>query len=152
MPEVPKKEVALKASHDKQDLVELPKFINFACDQGLLGDPDSIRPMSPKVPLPEGEKAALSTTDKTKGIAMETAIEVKVLAETEKEQKPEEVSWRDCRSSSGFFGSFQRSLKKPEELLWASLDSLWLCQRSQCCSEKEQESILKTLFGSIRYL
>ena len=89
MPEVPKKEVALKASHDKQDLVELPKFINFACDQGLLGDPDSIRPMSPKVPLPEGEKAALSTSDKTKGIAMETAIEVKVLAETEKEQKPE---------------------------------------------------------------
>ena len=100
MPEVPKKEVALKASHDKQDLVELPKFINFACDQGLLGDPDSIRPMSPKDPLPEVEKATSSTTDKTKGIAKETAVEVKLAAETEdvkvitptdvqKEEKPE---------------------------------------------------------------
>ena len=56
MIEEPKKVVALKASHDKQDLVELPKFINFACDQGLLGDPDNLMPMSPQEEIPKEEK------------------------------------------------------------------------------------------------
>ena len=32
-----KKEFALKTDHDREDLIELPHFINFPCDQGEPG-------------------------------------------------------------------------------------------------------------------
>ena len=75
------------------------KFINFACDQGLIGDPDSIRPMTPQDQPPEEEKATMSSVDKTKGIAKGMPVELGLLtqpediktitpADKEEEQKP----------------------------------------------------------------
>ena len=74
--EQPKKEVGLKTSHDKMDLVELPKFINFACDMGLIGDPDNFEPMSPQPGLPQKHKASLSDEEESKDIAKEISIEI----------------------------------------------------------------------------
>jgi hypothetical protein len=95
--EEPKKAVALKDSHDKQDLVEIPKFINFACDMGLLGDPDNIRPMSPQAELPQEQEASLSEVEKTKDMAAEIPVEVGWSAQPEDVEtispisKPEEA-------------------------------------------------------------
>ena len=74
--EQPKKEVGLKTSHDKMDLVELPKFINFACDMGLIGDPDNFESIGPQPELPLKHKATLSDEEKTKDIAKEVSIEI----------------------------------------------------------------------------
>lgn len=74
--EQPKKEVGLKTSHDKMDLVELPKFINFGCDMGLIGDPDTFEPMGPQPDLPPEHKASFSDEEKNKDVASELSVEV----------------------------------------------------------------------------
>lgn len=74
--EQPKKEVGLKTSHDKMDLVEVPKFINLACDMGLMGDPDNFEQMGPQPDLPPKHKASLSDEEENKGIAKEISIEI----------------------------------------------------------------------------
>ena len=69
----------MKTSHDKQDLVELPKFINFACDMGLIGDPDNIRTMSPQAELPHEQKAPFSNEPPiTKETAKPTELKIMV--------------------------------------------------------------------------
>ena len=88
--EQPKKEVPLKTSHDKMDLVELPKFINFGCDMGLLGDPDNFEPMSPKPDIPQKQKASSSDEDNNKEIAKELAIQLEWAAKKEKADAQEE--------------------------------------------------------------
>ena len=72
----PKKEVGLKTSHDKMDLVEVPKFINFPCDMGLIGDPDDIESMGPQPGIPPKQKASLSDEEENKDIAKEISIEI----------------------------------------------------------------------------
>ena len=88
--EHPKKDVGLKTSHDKQDLVELPKFINFACDMGLIADPDDIKSMSPKPDLPPQQKASVSDAETNKDRAKELSVEVGQLSEQEDIRKSEE--------------------------------------------------------------
>ena len=91
--EQPKKEVPLKTSHDKMDLVELPKFINFGCDMGLLGDPDNFEPMSPKPDVPPKQKASLSDEEKNKDMAKTLTVQLEWAAQEEKlDSKDEDAS------------------------------------------------------------
>ena len=88
--EQPKKEVGLKTSHDKMDLVELPKFINFGCDMGLLGDPDNFEPMSPRPDIPPKQKASLSDEEKNKDMAKKLTVQLEWAAQEERNDSKDE--------------------------------------------------------------
>ena len=95
--EQPKKEVPLKTSHDKMDLVELPKFINFGCDMGLLGDPDNFEPMSPKPDIPPKQKASTSDEDNIKDVAKEVEVQLEWAAkkkdiDAQEEEEAEQIA------------------------------------------------------------
>ena len=72
------------------DLVELPKFINFGCDMGLLGDPDNFEPMSPKPDVPPKQKASISDEEKNKDIAKELTVHVELAAKQDEFEGKEE--------------------------------------------------------------
>ena len=42
----PRQEFALKTSHDKEDLIEVPKFVNLPSDQGILTAEEGVEPLS----------------------------------------------------------------------------------------------------------
>ena len=88
--EQPKKEVGMKTSHDKMDLVEIPKFINFGCDMGLLGEPDNIDPMSPKPDIPPKQKASSSDEEKAMDVAKQIAVQLEWAAKQEKDEAKKE--------------------------------------------------------------
>jgi hypothetical protein len=56
-----KKEFALKTDHDREDLIELPHFINFPSDQGLIADEEMTENVNIES-VKETEKASASTT------------------------------------------------------------------------------------------
>jgi hypothetical protein len=51
----------MKTDHDREDLIELPHFINFPSDQGLIADEEETLPASIEA-FEDSEKAEASTT------------------------------------------------------------------------------------------
>ena len=58
LPDEPKREIALRQSHDFEDKTEVPKFINLPSDQGLLAPADEAADLIENLEEPLGEPVA----------------------------------------------------------------------------------------------
>ena len=77
----PKQEFALKADHDKQDYVELPKFMNLPSDQGIgRATSEEIEEIKdePVVPLEKSRVSSTKDDDVPKEEAHATILKTEV--------------------------------------------------------------------------